>query len=70
MKKNILIIRLSAIGDVVMASPLIGAFRRSMPESRLSWLVEETSKAVLESNPDLDEVIVWPRSRWRKFIRY
>jgi len=69
MKKNILIIRLSAIGDVVMASPLIGAFRRSMPGSRLAWLVEEASQAVLVANPDLDEVIVWPRNRWRKLFR-
>jgi len=67
--KKILIIRLSAIGDVVMASPLIEAFRRSMPESRLSWLVEEASKAVLEANDDLHEIIVWPRNRWRELIR-
>jgi heptosyltransferase-1 len=67
--KNVLIVRLSAIGDVVMASPLIGAFKRSMPGSRISWLVEETSKAVLEGNRDLDEVIVWPRSRWRDLYR-
>jgi heptosyltransferase-1 len=69
MKKNILIIRLSAIGDVVMASPLIGACRRSMPESRLAWLVEEISQSVLEANPDLDEIIVWPRNKWRKLSR-
>lgn len=67
--KNILIIRLSAIGDIVMASPLIGAFRRSIPESSLYWLVEETSQAVLEANPDLHEVIVWPRNRWQELIR-
>jgi heptosyltransferase-1 len=67
--KKILIIRLSAIGDVVMASPLIEAFRRSMPESRLSWLVEEASQAVLTANQDLHEVIVWPRNRWRELIR-
>ena len=69
MLKNILIIRLSAIGDVVMASPLIGAFRRSMPESKLTWLVEEPSKAILEENPDLDEIIVWPRNRWQGLFR-
>ncbi len=51
-----------------MASPLIGAFKRSMPGSRISWLVEETSKAVLEGNQDLDEVIVWPRNRWRELL--
>ena len=67
--RNILIVRLSAIGDIVMASPLIGSFRRSMPGSSLSWLVEETSKSLLEANPDLHEVIVWPRNRWRELIR-
>lgn len=66
---NILIVRLSAIGDIVMASPLIGAFRRSLPESRLSWLVESPLKAILEANPDLHEVIVWPRNRWRELTR-
>jgi heptosyltransferase-1 len=67
--ERVLIIRLSAIGDVVMASPLIGAFKRSWPETRISWMVEDTSKPVLEANPDLDEVIIWPRSRWRELLR-
>jgi heptosyltransferase-1 len=67
--ERILIIRLSAIGDVVMASPLIRAFKRTWPEAKISWMVEDTSKPVLEANPDLDELIVWPRSRWREMIR-
>jgi heptosyltransferase-1 len=67
--KNILIIRLSAIGDVVMASPLIGAFRRTWPEARISWLVEEPSKPVLSANKDLEEIIVWKRQEWRRLFR-
>jgi heptosyltransferase-1 len=67
--EKILIIRLSAIGDVIMASPLIGAFKRSWPETRISWMVEDTSKPVLEANPDLDEVIIWPRNRWRELLK-
>ena len=55
--QKILIIRLSAIGDVVMASPLIRAFRRTYPLAGVSWLVEETSRPVLEGNGDLDEVL-------------
>lgn len=66
---NILIIRLSAIGDVVMASPLIQAFRRSYPEARLSWLVEPAAKGLLEHNPALDEVILWPRGHWQQLWR-
>lgn len=67
--ERILIIRLSAIGDVIMASPLIGAFKRSWPEARISWMVEDTAKPVLEANSDLDEVIIWPRNRWRKLLK-
>jgi heptosyltransferase-1 len=67
--QRILIIRLSAIGDVIMASPLIGAFKRSWPETKISWMVEDTSKPVLEANPDLDEVIIWSRNRWRELFK-
>ena len=64
--KNILIIRLSAIGDVVFASPLIKALRRSYPEARISWLVEPAAAPLLQHNADLDEVIVWPKSEWKR----
>lgn len=63
---SVLIIRLSAIGDVVMASPLIAAFRRGYPEARLAWLVQPESADLLRHHPDLDEVIVWPRGRWSR----
>jgi heptosyltransferase-1 len=66
---NVLIIRLSAIGDVVMASPLIGAFRRTYPDAKITWLVEEAAYGLLEGNPDLHEVIVWPRGTWRALAR-
>ena len=67
--KRILIIRLSAIGDVIMASPLIEAFQRTFPHASISWLVEEPAKAILEANENLHEIIVWERSKWRRLIR-
>ncbi len=65
--KSILIVRLSAIGDVVMASPLIKAVKRRHPRAHLAWLVQPEVAELLSANPDLDEVIVWPRSRWYRF---
>lgn len=59
--RSILVIRLSAIGDVVMASPLIAALRHQYPRARIAWLVQPEAAGVLEANPDLDRVIVWPR---------
>ena len=63
---NILIIRLSAIGDVVFASPLIASLKRSYPDSRLSWLAEPAAAPLLKHHPDLDEVIIWPKSDWQR----
>ncbi|MDD5035080.1 MAG: glycosyltransferase family 9 protein [Methylococcaceae bacterium] len=61
---NILIIRLSAIGDVILASPLIPVLRAAYPRARLVWLTEEGNEELLQSNPRLDRVMVWPRRRW------
>lgn len=63
---NILIIRLSAIGDVVFASPLIKALRQKYPDAKISWLVEPAAASLLKHNPDLDEVIIWPKGEWKQ----
>ena len=67
--KKILIIRLSAIGDVVFASPLIRSLRLTYPESHVSWLVEPVAASLLKHNVDLDEVIVLPRAQWKQLWR-
>ena len=66
---SILIIRLSAIGDIVMSSPLIAALRRKYPGARLVWLVQPESYELLAANEQLDEVLVWPRDEWRELWR-
>lgn len=63
---RILIIRLSAIGDIVMASALIPALRRKWPDAHIAWLAESPGASLLETNPLLNEVIVWPRAHWRQ----
>jgi heptosyltransferase-1 len=58
-------VRLSAIGDIVMASALIPALRRTWPGAHLAWLAEPAGEPLLRHNPRLDQVIVWPRQEWR-----
>lgn len=67
--KAILVIRLSAIGDNVMATPLISALRRRYPDTRLVWLTQPESAELVAHHPDLDQVIVWPRRRFGKLAR-
>ena len=67
--RRILIIRPSALGDVVMASPMIGVIRRAYPQGYLAWLVEPAAAELLRRHPGLDEVIEWPRGRWEELLR-
>lgn len=66
---RVLIIRLSALGDVVMASGLIPALREIEPHAHIAWLVEPPAAPLLKHNPHLDEVIVLPRDEWRLLWR-
>jgi len=62
---RILIVRLSAIGDIVFASPLVAALRRAYPHAHIAWLVQPECAPLLRHHPDLDEVIPWPYKEWR-----
>ncbi len=66
---RILIVRLSALGDVVMASGLIPALREIAPQAHIGWLVESAAAPLLRHNPRLDEVIVLPRGEWQALWR-
>ena len=61
---EILIVKLSAIGDVIHTLPALDALHRSFPESSITWLVEEKASAVVTEHPYLKEVIVSKRKRW------
>lgn len=68
-QRRILLIRLSALGDIVFASPLIRAFRQRFPGARISWLVAQPFADVLAAEHQLDELIVLPVSDWRSLVR-
>ncbi|NIN72243.1 MAG: lipopolysaccharide heptosyltransferase [Gemmatimonadetes bacterium] len=67
--RSILIVRLTARGDVVFATPLIRAFRRTYPGARITWLAESHTADLVLHNPHLDEVIVWNRKEWKRLLR-
>ena len=61
---KILILRLSAVGDVLRTLPAVMALREYLPSSHIAWVVEEPSKTLLESQREIDQVILLPRKRW------
>ena len=62
----ILLIRTSALGDVVHALPVLTALRRNLPHATLGWVVESSMAPLLEGHPDLDELLVVSLRTWRR----
>jgi len=67
--RKILILRLSAVGDVIRTLPAAKALKERYPSSSITWVVEEPSRALLESQPEIDEVLLFPRKRWANGIK-
>lgn len=59
---RILIIRLSAIGDVVRVLPALHALRDLYPAAQIDWVVEPKSAAIVEGHPALDQVLLFERT--------
>jgi heptosyltransferase-1 len=65
--KNILIIKPSALGDIVLALPALSVLRRSFPQAKISWLVRPEFADLLRGHPDLNELILFDRRRLGKW---
>ena len=65
-KKKILIIRLSALGDVIFNLPLANILKKN--NYHVSWLTSEKGFDILNNNPLVDEVILAPIEKWKKQI--
>jgi heptosyltransferase I len=64
--KNILLIKLSAIGDVVQTFPVLNKLRRRYPKARIDWLVTPALAELLRFNPAITDVIEFSRDEWAK----
>jgi heptosyltransferase-1 len=66
---NILIVKLSAIGDVIHTLPSLSALRKLYPDAHITWVVEEAAVDLVQKHPDLDAVLISRRKRWSKYLQ-
>lgn len=55
---RILIVRMSALGDIVHALPVLAALRRAWPDARVDWIVDEAYASILTLAEGLNERVI------------
>jgi lipopolysaccharide heptosyltransferase I len=64
--RRVLIIKPSAIGDVVHTLPVLNVVRQRWPDAYIAWLVTPACADLLDGQPQLNEVIRFERRRFGK----
>jgi lipopolysaccharide heptosyltransferase I len=67
--RRILLVKPSALGDVVHALPVAATLHRRYPNVPLDWLVEEEAADIVRGHPAVSGVVVSGRKRWLRQLR-
>lgn len=67
--RRVLVIKPSAIGDVVHALPVLNLLRRHWPGAEISWLVTPACAGLLDGHPMLHDVIRFDRKAYGRSWR-
>jgi ADP-heptose:LPS heptosyltransferase len=66
---RILIVRLSAIGDVIRTLPAVHLIRKELPESYLGWVMESVPHSLVEKHPEIDRFFIFPKKQIQQAIK-
>ena len=67
-RERILIVRTSAMGDIVHALPVLTRLRTAFPDARIAWVVERAFAPLLEGHPWIDRLIPVALRTWRRQV--
>ncbi len=63
---NILLVRVSSLGDVLHNMPIVADIKRHFPDANIDWVVEEGYVSLVRLNPMVRNILPWGLRRWRK----
>lgn len=67
--QNILIVKPSALGDIVHTLPVLHLLRKRFRNARISWMIVPAFSGLLEGHKDLDEILLFERRRFANLWR-
>jgi heptosyltransferase-1 len=65
---RIVLIKPSALGDIMHSLPVLSALRRRFPHAHIAWIVNRLYEPLLRNHTDLNEVIPFDRNQTRQGI--
>jgi heptosyltransferase-1 len=63
---RILVVKMSSMGDIVHAQPLVSDVLTHCPDACIDWVCEAPFAAIAEMNPGINQVIPIAWRKWRK----
>ncbi|MCF6248657.1 MAG: glycosyltransferase family 9 protein [Desulfobacula sp.] len=66
--KKILIIKPSALGDIVHSLPFLSAIKNKFPNAKIDWVVAHGLHTFLEDHPLIDNLWVIKKDQWKKLV--
>jgi heptosyltransferase I len=65
---RILIVMMSAVGDVVHVMPVVHALKAHAPAAHITWVLQPGPATLVRGHPLVDDIVLFDRSRgWRAF---
>jgi heptosyltransferase I len=64
--RKILLIKLSAVGDVVHTFPVLNKLRRRYPAAQIDWLVSSPIAEFLSPHPAINNILEFAREEWTR----
>lgn len=60
---KILIIQLRRIGDILLTTPVLPYINAALPDASIDFLTEPMGKSVLETNPYINELLIYDKNK-------
>jgi len=60
---KILVVKLRAIGDVLLSTAVLKNLRYNFPNAKIDFLTEPPAKEIVDGNPFIDELIIFEREK-------
>lgn len=67
--KRILIIKPSALGDIVHTLPFLAVLKKQFPDAQIDWVVAYGLHRFLEGHPMINRLWIIKKDRWKDFKR-